>query len=115
MTPVQERNATAEEAVIVEFKYGLTDLGPLRELEDRLAAAIDGVKAGDYDGDEIATDLTHGFLYLHGPNADRLFGVARPVLESASFMRDAVVRLRFGPPGRREIKVVISPSSSGAR
>ena len=98
---------TTEHAIIVEFKYGLQDLGPLRETENRLDVAIKSAGVGEYDGDEIATDLSDGSLYLYGPDADRLFAVVRPVLDSASFMRGAVVHVRYGPPGSRELKVVI--------
>jgi hypothetical protein len=79
---------------------------PLRETEKRLDAAITSAGVGEYDGDQIATELSEGSLYLYGPDADRLFAVVRPVLDSAPFMRGALVVVRYRPPGSREVKVV---------
>jgi hypothetical protein len=105
---LQGKSMATEHAVIVEFTYGLKDLGPLRETESRLDAAVKSAEVGEYDGDEIATDLSEGSLYMYGPDADRLFAAVRPVLESASFMRGAVVHVRYGPPGSPELRVTIS-------
>jgi hypothetical protein len=89
----------SDQAVIVEFQYGSLDLGPLFELEDKVAAAIDAAGAGEYDGNEIATDGSDGSLYMYGPDAARLADVVRPVLETAPFMKGARLRIRYGEPG----------------
>lgn len=86
-----------EHAIIINFKYGLPGLSALREAEKKIESAINKAGAGEYDGDEIAVDLTDGYLYLYGPDADRLFEAIRPVLESTPFMKGAVVKLRYGP------------------
>lgn len=62
-----------EHAVIVQFRYGSTNLEPLFELEDRLENAIAAAGAGEYDGNEMAVDGEHGVLYMYGPDADRLY------------------------------------------
>jgi hypothetical protein len=59
---------------------------------------INAAHAGEYDGNEVATDGSDGFLYMYGPDADRLFEVIRPILEACSFMRGARMTLRYGPP-----------------
>lgn len=87
-----------EHAVIVRFNYGQTSLDPLVELEDELTEAIENADVGEYDGNEIAVDLTDGTIYMYGPNADALFKTVRPILKSTSFMKGATVTLRFGPP-----------------
>lgn len=87
-----------QEAVIVEFQYGLDSLDPMFELEARLEAAISEVGVGDYDGNEIATDLSDGFLYMHGPSADVLFDVVKPILSATPFLKGATAVLRYGPP-----------------
>jgi len=88
-----------EHGVLVKFDYlATTDLGPLFALEERLNAAIDAAQAGEFDGNEVATDGSDGFLYMYGPDADRLFEVIRPVLEACPFMRGARITLRYGPP-----------------
>ena len=100
-----------EHAVIVHFDYGATDLQPLFALENRLERALASAKAGEFDGNEVATDGSDGYLYMYGPDADRLFAAVLPVLESSDFMEGAVVTKRYGPPedGVRETVVRIDP------
>ena len=100
-----------EHAVIVTFAYtGSTDLDPLFALESQLMAAINNAKVGEYDGNEVAVDGSDGTLYMYGPDADKLFSVVRPVLESCGFMKGATVKLRYGPPadGVREVMVQLT-------
>ncbi len=99
----------SEQAVIVRFIYGQTDLDPLYELEDKLIAAIEAAGAGEFDGNEVATDGSDGILYMYGPDADRLLGAVRAVLASASCMQKAVATIRYGPPedGVKEREVAI--------
>ena len=99
----------ADHAVIVHFDYGSTNLQPLFELEKRLESAIAEVSAGEFDGNEVATDGSDGYLYMYGPDADALFRAVRPVLEACAFMRGARVRVRYGPAaeGVREVEHVL--------
>ena len=69
-TFAQSTSGSTEQAVIVHFKYGSRDLKRLYELEDRLEAALTKSKAGSYDGNEVATDGSDGFLYFYAPSAD---------------------------------------------
>lgn len=101
-----------EHAVIVRFAYiGSTDLEPLFTLEAQLESAITAAQVGEYDGNEVAVDGSDGTLYMYGPDADKLFTAIRPVLETCSFMKGAVVTLRFGPPedGVAEREVRLTP------
>jgi hypothetical protein len=87
-----------EHAVVVHFDYiGSTDLQPLFSVEEQLETAIAAASAGELDGNEVAVDGSDGFLYMYGPDADRLFAAVRPVLEACSFMRGARITLRYGP------------------
>lgn len=106
-----ERHASPEQAVIVHFSYGSTDLHPLFNLEDRLEKAIIAARVGEFDGDEVAADGSDGSLYMYGPDADRLFETVKPILQSTHFMRGAKVVVRYGPPkdGTREVIVTIAP------
>jgi hypothetical protein len=99
--------AAPEHAVIVSFNYGSKNLDALFKLEEKLEAAITRAKVGEYDGNEIAVDGSDGTLYMYGPDADKLFNIVKPILESTPFMRGAEVRRRYGPPqdGVREIVV----------
>ena len=79
------------------------------ELEDQLIAAIESADAGEFDGNEVATDGSDGTLYMYGPDADRLFEVVRPVLAAATCIRNAIATIRYGPPedGVKEREVAI--------
>ncbi len=94
-----------EQAVIVNFKYGITTLKPLHKLEEALETIIEEKKAGEYDGHEIAVDYSDGCLYMYGPDAEKLFETVKPIMEKTDFLKDADVKLRFGPPedGVKEI------------
>lgn len=87
-----------EQALIVRFDYGSTNLGPLHSLEDKLREAIQTAGAGEYDGHEIAVDGSDGSLYMYGPDADGLFEVVQPMLEGTHFLKGAHVTMRYGPP-----------------
>ncbi len=88
----------AEHAVIVTFTYAGASPDPLFALEERLRDAIDAACVGEFDGSELASDLSNGTLYMYGPDADALFKVIRPLLAEAECFRTAAATLRFGPP-----------------
>ncbi len=87
-----------EHAVIARFDYAADSLAPLFDLEKQLETAIAGAGVGEFDGNEIATDLRDGLLYMYGPDAEDLFATVRPILEKANCLRNVRVTLRFGPP-----------------
>ena len=99
----------SDHAVIVHFDYGSKDLGRLFELEGKLESAIEAAKAGEYDGNEIAVDGSDGFLYMYGPDADRLAEAILPALEATSWMKGAKLKKRYGPPedGVREVELLV--------
>ena len=90
-----------EQNLIVHFRYGSTNLERLYELEEKIEAAIEAAHAGEFDGDEIATDGSDGFLYMFGPSADHLFEVVTPVLKTVDFMQGAEVTRKYGPMGKK--------------
>jgi hypothetical protein len=108
----QKPSLNNEHGVIVHFQYGKVNLDSLHQLEKRLENALTGKTFGDYDGHEIATDYSDGFLYLYGDNAERLFKEIKETLESTDFMTGANVKLRFGPPedGVKEIEFRLGES-----
>src|SRR5688572_20603010 len=107
--PSAEMSMSSDHALIVHFEYGSTDLSRLFALEELIEQALARDSAGEFDGNEVAVDGSDGFLYMYGPDADRMLAAVRPVLEGADFMRGARVTLRYGPPedGVREREVVI--------
>jgi len=99
-----------EHAVIVSFESDQFDWDSLTELEDALIAAIEKANAGEYDGNEIAIDGSHGTLYMYGTDADALSKVVLPILEASTLISRAVATLRFGEatdPNARQTVVEI--------
>jgi len=99
-----------EQAVIVHFQYGSTDLSRLFALQHRLEDAIAAAKAGELDGNEIAVDGSDGFYFMYGPDADRLFTVILPILNSSEFMKGAEIKRRYGPPDGKSRESVFTVS-----
>jgi hypothetical protein len=100
--------AKPEQAVLVHFDYGSRDWAPFFKFEERLEHAVTASGTGDYDGNELAVDGSDGTLYMYGPDADKLFAVVRPLLESTPLLKHVVVTLRYGnvnDPHARELKV----------
>jgi len=87
-----------EHAVIANFDYAGDDLDPLYDVEQQLESAITDAEVGEFDGNEIAADLSDGTLSMYGPDAEALFQVVRPILAAAKCLRKLRVTLRFGPP-----------------
>jgi hypothetical protein len=104
-----------EHAVIIRFLYGTDRLEPLHRLEKELEKSIEQEGVGEYDGHEIAVDHSDGFLYMYGPNAEKLFKTVEPILEQTDFMNGAIAKLRFGPPkdGVKEIELKIKFKERG--
>lgn len=99
----------AEQAVIVHFQYGSTDLSKLFALEERLELILESTGTGELDGNEVAVDGSDGYLFMYGVDADSLFEAIRRTLEESEFMNGASVSLRYGPPedGVKETQVEI--------
>lgn len=87
-----------EQAVIIEFNYGLKEDEPFYDLVERLMALLKDSEVGFYDGHEIALDNSDGSFYLYGPDAKKLYELVRKDLETVPFMVGANIILRFGPP-----------------
>jgi hypothetical protein len=98
-----------DHAVIILFQYGKSDLQPILDFKDKLERTINEARVGRLDGIDIAEGGGDGYLYMYGPDADRLFSVIRHILESSAFMNGATIRLRYGPPevGVKEKEVKI--------
>ena len=83
--------------VVVYFRLAGNDLTPLYAVEEVLTTAISAAGAGEYDGHEVALlDTDDAYLFMLGPDAEKLFEAARPVLEASPLLRGAQVTLRFG-------------------
>ena len=99
-----------EQAVIIEFNYGLEEDEPFYDLSDKLRVVVEESGFGEYDGHEMAMDNSDGSFYLYGPDAKKLYEAVRKTIEETSFMKGANIRLRFGPPeaGVKEISFILN-------
>ncbi len=100
-----------DQAVIVDFNYGQEDLAPFFKLEEEIENAIKAAGVGEYDGNEIAVDGSHGCFYCYGPDADKLLMVVEPILKKSALLSKVFAMVRYGPPedGVTEKKVEILP------
>jgi len=89
--------AMPEHAIRIDFDYGLSDWSQFWTFEKELEKVVDGSGLGEYDGNELALDRSIGTLFLYGPDANRLLGFVWPYLRAATFMKNAVVTLTYGP------------------
>jgi hypothetical protein len=103
--------ASLEHAVVVHFSYGSSDFARLSKLEQKLKEAIIEAEVGEFDSAEVAADGSHGYLYMYGPDGDRIYQVIEPFLLDTSFMRGATVKIRYGRPTEdaREREIAIAP------
>jgi hypothetical protein len=101
----------AEHAVLVTYRLSGEDFGSVqeweevRQLERRLAAAIDEAGVGEFDGNEFGGGRV--VLFAYGPNAAALFAAIERLLRDFP-ARPASVVLRFGEaadPTAREVRV----------
>jgi hypothetical protein len=98
-----------EQCLKLEFNYGFDSLDELYKLRDLLSNEIEKNELGDYDGHEIATDLSDGFMYIYGPSAKAIYDCIKPILDSTEFLKDGSATLILGEMGseceRIEIKL----------
>jgi hypothetical protein len=78
-------------AMMVHFDYYRADLPQVRLLERRLDHAIRQAHAGELGESELHLDGNDGYLYMYGPDPDRLYAVAGPILRSSKLTADAEV------------------------
>ena len=112
-TSSHDLTAAPEHAVLIRFHCGRADLTALTALEDELARAVTGAGAGQVAGHEIAAGAGEATIHAYGKDANELFRSIRPVLLAASWLDEARVTLRYGPPedGIAESEVVVRPQN----
>lgn len=94
---------------MVHFDYYRTDYATLRKLEARLGKAIKRAQVGELSESELHLDGNDGYLYMYGPDPDRLYDVARPILRANRLTANAEVTKWRG--GHTET-VLLSPGKA---
>ena len=82
--------------MMVHFDYYPKDRARIHALEHRLAGAITRAGVGELGETEFHIDGNDGYLYMYGPDPDRLYGVIGPILKSSRLMTDAEVTKHYG-------------------
>lgn len=80
--------------VMVHFDYYEKDKTRLHALEQRLDRAVKQAGAGELGETELHRDGNDGYLYFYGASADRLYAIARPILQSSGWLTGTEVTLR---------------------
>jgi len=83
-------------AMMVHFDYYPKDQPQIRVLEHRLEGAIKRAGAGELGETEFHIDGNDGYLYMYGPDPDRLYVVTGPILKSSKLMTNAEVTKHYG-------------------
>lgn len=83
--------------MMVHFDYYPKDRARIHALEHRLETAIKRANAGEPGETELHADGSDGYLYMYGPDADRLYAVTGPILRSSRLMAGAEVTTHYGP------------------
>ena len=77
--------------MMVHFDYYPKDRARIRVLEQRLEGAIKRAGVGELGETEFHIDGNDGYLYMYGPDPDRLYVVVSPILKSSTLMNNAEV------------------------
>ena len=100
-----EQARPAGPAVMVHFDYYPKDAARLHALERRLEGAIKRAGAGALGESELHVDGNDEYLYMFGPDADRLYRVTAPILKSSQLMNGAEVTERDAAAGTKTFVV----------
>jgi len=102
-----ENNGPSMQEVEIHFAYGSTNFQHVYSFGDVLQHAIADAKVGEYDGHALPADGSEGRYFVFGPDADAIYKVLAPVLQTSPMMRGATVTLIYGPRRRSTPKRVI--------
>jgi hypothetical protein len=83
-------------AMMIHFDYYPKGRPQIRALEHKLASAIKQAGAGELGETEIHIDGNDGYLYMYGPDPDRLYRVTSPILKSSSLTNHSEVTQWYG-------------------
>ncbi len=82
-----------QESLIIRFSYGLADPEPFFRMDEELNRVVEASSTGEYDGHEIAVNLSDGSLYFYGPSAAKIRELIAPTLAAYPFMTGAEVSM----------------------
>jgi hypothetical protein len=92
----EQPRRSPDPVVMVHFDYYPRDRAQIRVLEHRLESALKRAAVGELGETEFHIDGNDGYLYMYGPDPDRLYVVASPILKSSKLMTRAEVTKQYG-------------------
>lgn len=102
-----EEHAVIVHAPLSDKNFGSkADFDHYVAVEEKLIAAIEGSKAGEYDGNEVGQG--EFVFYMYGSDADRLFQVVERILREDVRTSQGYAIVRYGSPGAKERRVELS-------
>jgi hypothetical protein len=87
-----------EHAMIVHTGPGVVTLDEVRIIEDELSDALKKDSVGEVDGHELELSGRDAIFYIYGPDADRMFATALPILRGQRATANGYATLRYGAP-----------------
>ena len=106
-----------DQAVLIIFplsdsKFGTSEeRDVLGQLGEDLAATIEDAGIGEFDGNDIGEGVYTFYLYAN--DADELLEAVEPLLYFVDWPTQITAVKRYGPPGAKEVKVVIEVDDEG--
>ncbi len=82
---------------MVHFDYYPKDLARIHILEHRLESVIKLAGVGELGETEFHIDGNDGYLYMYGPDPDRLYAMTSPILKSSALLTNGEVTKWYGP------------------
>jgi hypothetical protein len=82
--------------IMVHFDYYPKDRPRIHGLEQKLASAITRAGAGELGESELHIDGNDGYLYMYGPDPDRLYDATSSILKSSKLLTNAEVTKHYG-------------------
>jgi hypothetical protein len=92
--------------VIISFNKPLPNLEALYETDKKFMSAIESAEAGIYDYHGTADDNSAGDFFMYGPDADKLFEVVKPVIDSTNYLKGGFAFLRYGETRDAKTRII---------
>lgn len=104
-----EPTVSDDQAVIVSIKTDQLDWDLVMDLEEKVEDALAASGVGELDGNDVGQGEYN--IYMYGPDADRVWEVAEPVISASGFPIPAgsSVLRRYGDVNDDEARVVREP------
>ncbi|MEJ8825340.1 hypothetical protein WKW80_25505 [Variovorax humicola] len=95
-TALEQSSKPLLPVMMIHFDEYPKDRARIMALENRLRSAIKHADVGELGETEFHIDGSDGYFYMYGPDPDRMYKVAAPILKSSKLMTGAEVTKYYG-------------------